>query len=223
MKTETNNPLLSHPFRFIPFSIILLVQGVSQHHIISFYTGVAETIFSPPTAIFSSTTVNVSSCDVYQASPAPWTTQFCYLHGEIMLYFLLGLTAEMIMMTVMDDTVKMNGDFIGNIGKNHLLALTCLSVRPYADKRIPTMISGKWFLNWSFLTELPPLSACPSGLWATTSLTCAQTYPCLQLGWRVWKKYQTISLQESKCSVDVDANVRLFVCLCTNNYSAKQF
>lgn len=107
---------------------------------------------------------------------------------EIMLYFLLGLTAEMIMMTVMDDTVKMNQDFIGNIGKKHLLALTCLSVRPYADKRVPTTISGKWFLNMSFLTELSPLSACPSRLWASTSLSCAKTYPCLQLGWRVWKK-----------------------------------
>jgi len=47
------------------------------------------------------------------------------------------------MMTVMDDTVKMNRDFIGNIGKNHLLALTCLPVRPSADKRVPTTISGK--------------------------------------------------------------------------------
>jgi len=30
---------------------------------------------------------------------------------KIMLYFLFGLTAEMVMMTVMDDTVKMNRDF----------------------------------------------------------------------------------------------------------------
>jgi hypothetical protein len=126
MKTETNNPLpflalLSHPFRFIPFSIILPVQGVSKHHSISFHTGVAEKIFPLSSNFFQYLLKSFfelkSSCDArnvrstLQSPTSELCIQFCQAQDKLYFSFFLGLTVQM-MMPVMDDTEKNEPRFI---------------------------------------------------------------------------------------------------------------
>jgi hypothetical protein len=132
MKTETNNPLshpslLPYPFRFIPFSIIPLVQGVSKHH----GTGVAETIHPPPprTEICLqfhptgwSPVVTQMERPQHHLAYDVWTIQFCSLST------FLGLTVAMLMMTV-TDVMKMNSDF-RMFCDAAPINLLCLSVSP---------------------------------------------------------------------------------------------
>lgn len=81
-----------------------------------------------------------------------------------MLYFLLGLTAEMIMMTVMDDTVKMNRDFYRKYGKKSpisfdvsVLSSICRQARTNHDAR--EMISKLELLNGTVSLVCMPFRA----------------------------------------------------------------